>query len=243
MAERERLQKYMARCGVASRRAAEEMILAGRVKVNRKTVRELGTKVDEDNDKVMVDGALIAPAKKNYYIALNKPVGYITTAKDQFDRKTVLDLVQDLNTRLYPVGRLDYDSEGLLFLTNDGDFTYYLTHPKHTVPKKYKVVVMGMPDNDTIWKLRNGVEIEGRKTAPARVELTKSLERTSELVITIHEGRNRQVRKMCEAVGHEVLKLQRTAIGRVQLGHLPLGKWRHLTPEEIKILTGGTIQC
>ena len=239
MAELLRLQKYIASCGVASRRAAEEMIEAGRVRINGRTVTELGTKVNPVKDKVSVDGKLIAPETKKYYIMLNKPVGYITTAKDQFERKTVLDLVSDLDARLYPVGRLDYDSEGLIFLTNDGDFTYKLTHPAHEIKKKYQVVVAGMVDMENVWKLRKGVEIDGRLTAPARVEITKQLENSTELTFVISEGRNRQIRKMCEAVGHNVLKLRRVAIGNVVLGNLPKGKWRHLTPGELQLLTGG----
>lgn len=239
MAELLRLQKYIASCGVASRRAAEEMILAGRVRVNQKTISELGTKVDPDRDRVYVDGKPIRPDAKKYYIMLNKPVGYITTAKDQFDRKTVLDLVQDLDVRLYPVGRLDYDSEGLIFLTNDGDFTYFLTHPGNGVKKKYQVVVSGMVDIDTVWRLRKGVELDGRMTAPARVEITKQQERTTELTFVIGEGRNRQIRRMCETVGHEVIRLRRIAVGNVVLGNLPKGKWRHLTPGELQLLTGG----
>ena len=239
MAELLRLQKYIASCGVASRRAAEEMILAGRVRVNQKTISELGTKVDPDRDRVYVDGKPIRPDAKKYYIMLNKPVGYITTAKDQFERKTVLDLVQDLDVRLYPVGRLDYDSEGLIFLTNDGDFTYFLTHPGNGVKKKYQVVVSGMVDIDTVWQLRKGVELDGRMTAPARVEITKQQERTTELTFVIGEGRNRQIRRMCEAVGHEVIRLRRIAVGNVVLGNLPKGKWRHLTPGELQLLTGG----
>lgn len=239
MAELLRLQKYMADCGVASRRAAEEMILDGRVRVNQKTVTELGTKVNPDCDKVTVDGKMIHHGKKKYYIMLNKPVGYISSAKDPFERKTVLELVQDLDARLYPVGRLDYDSEGLLFLTNDGDFTYYLTHPGNGVQKKYQVIVSGLMDIETVKTLRRGVEIDGRMTAPARVEITKQKENSTELTFVIGEGRNRQIRKMCEAVGYNVIRLRRVAIGNVVLGNLPKGKWRHLTPGEIELLTGG----
>lgn len=239
MAELIRLQKYIALCGVASRRAAEEMISSGRVRVNKTVVTELGTKVNPDKDKVYVDSKLIAEKNKKYYIMLNKPVGYITSAKDQFDRKTVLDLVSDLDARLYPVGRLDYDSEGLIFLTNDGDFTYYLTHPANEVKKKYQVTVSGIVDKDTVWQLRKGVEIDGRMTAPARVEITKQTERTTDLTFVISEGRNRQIRKMCETVGHMVIRLRRVAVGNVILGNLPRGKWRHLTPGEIQLLTGG----
>lgn len=239
MAKPERLQKFIARCGIASRREAENIILSGRVAVNKKTVTELGTKVDEDNDKVFLDGERIYPEKKLYYIMLNKPKGYVTTVKDEFDRKTVLELVQDLDVRLYPVGRLDYDSEGLLLLTNDGDFAYRLTHPTQHVPKKYHAVVDGTADLEHVLKLRKGVEIDGYLTKPAKVEIADARERTTQLNITISEGKNRQIRRMCEAVGLPVIKLTRVNIGGISLGNLPKGKWRHLTEAEIKILNGG----
>lgn len=239
MAELLRLQKYIAQCGVCSRRAAEQMILEGKVRVGGKTVTELGTKINPDKDKVFVDGKPIREESKKYYIMLNKPTGYVTTAKDQFDRKTVLDLVQDLDARLYPVGRLDYDSEGLLFLSNDGDFTYRLTHPKSEVSKKYKVLVAGNVLLENVRILRSGVVIDGKKTAPCRVEITGQKENSTELTFVISEGRNRQIRKMCDAVGHDVIKLKRVAIGNVMLGNLPKGKWRHLTEGELKLLMDG----
>lgn len=239
MAKPERLQKFIARCGVASRREAENIILSGRVSVNKKTVTELGTKVDEDNDKVFLDGERILPEKKLYYIMLNKPKGYVTTVKDEFDRKTVLELVADLDARLYPVGRLDYDSEGLLLLTNDGDFAYRLTHPTQHVPKKYHAVVEGTADLEHVLKLRKGVEIDGYLTKPAKVEIADTRERTTQLNITISEGKNRQIRRMCETVGLPVIKLTRVSVGGVTLGNLPKGKWRHLTDAEVKILNGG----
>lgn len=239
MARPERLQKYIARCGAASRRAAETLILSGRVRVNKTIVTELGAKVDEDNDKVFLDGNRLLPEKKLYYIMLNKPKGYITTAKDERGRSTVTELVSDIDARLYPVGRLDYLSEGLLLLTNDGDFAYRLTHPAQHVTKKYQVVVSGIPDFADIKKLRAGVDIGGYVTAPARVDLAKTEERTAQLDITITEGKNRQIRKMCEAVGYPVLRLKRVNIGGVALGNLPLGKWRHLTDAERTKLCGG----
>ncbi len=238
MATPERLQKFMARCGIASRREAENIILAGRVKVNKKIVTELGTKVDMDNDKVFLDGELIRPEKKLYYIMLNKPKGYVTTAKDEFDRKTVMELVADINARLYPVGRLDYDSEGLLLLTNDGDFAYRMTHPTQHIPKKYHAIVSGTPDVGHVMKLRNGVEIDGYVTKPARVDIAETRENTTQLNITISEGKNRQIRKMCEAIGFPVIKLKRVSIGNVHLGNLPKGKWRHLSEGELAILNG-----
>ncbi len=238
MAKPERLQKFMARCGVASRREAENIILAGRVKVNKKIVTELGTKVDIDNDKVFLDGELIRPEKKLYYIMLNKPKGYVTTAKDEFDRKTVLELVADIDARLYPVGRLDYDSEGLLLLTNDGDFAYRMTHPTQHIQKKYHAIVSGTPDVGHVMKLRHGVEIDGYVTKPARVEIADTRENTTQLNITISEGKNRQIRKMCETIGFPVIKLKRVSIGNVNLGNLPKGKWRHLSEGELNILNG-----
>ncbi len=242
MAKPERLQKYIARCGAASRRAAEQMILDGRVTVNKSVVTELGTRVDMDNDKVFLDGNRLLPEKKLYYVMLNKPKGYISTADDERGRRTVTELVEDLDARLYPVGRLDFDSEGLLFLTNDGDFTFRMTHPGHKITKKYQVVVSGIPQYEDIQKLRKGVDIGDYVTAPAQVTLAKEQERTAQLNITIHEGKNRQVRRMCEAVGYPVLRLKRVNIGGVPLGNLPTGKWRHLTEAELKKLTGGDMK-
>ncbi|MBR7164073.1 MAG: rRNA pseudouridine synthase [Clostridia bacterium] len=238
MAELMRLQKYMALCGVASRRAAENLITAGCVMVNNHTVTELGTKVNPDKDRVTVNGKAIFPPQKNVYIMLNKPRGYVTTAKDNFDRKTVLDLIPSHLGRLFPVGRLDYDSEGLLLLTNDGDFTYRLTHPRHEVTKSYLVLVSGVPSEQALSALRNGVVIDGRKTMPAKAELKRSESEKSVLLITILEGRNRQVRKMCAAVGHEVLRLRRVAEGPLSLGDLKSGEWRHLTEKEVLRLKG-----
>ncbi len=240
MAELERLQKYLARCGVASRRAAEEMILAGRVSVNGKTIRTLGTKVDPDVDRVTVDQKPVSLSQKHVYIMLNKPRGYVTTAKDNFERKTVLDLIPKSLGRLFPVGRLDYDSEGLLLLTNDGDLTFRLTHPSHEVTKSYLALVSGVPDESALSALRNGVLLEGRKTLPARVSLKRQDTDKAVLLITISEGRNRQVRKMCSLVGHEVLRLRRVAVGPIQLGNLEPGTWRHLTEKEIQALGGNT---
>lgn len=236
MKELIRLQKYIAECGIASRRAAEQMITDGRVKVGKTVVTELGTKVDPDSTKVFIDGKPISLVKKKYYIALNKPQGYITTVSDQFDRHTVMELVSDITERLYPVGRLDYDSEGLLFLTNDGNFMQRITHPSKKINKTYKVVVKGNPDPLKLAELKKGIMLDGVKTSPAQVQLTKTLENTAELTITISEGRNRQVRRMCESIGHEVIRLTRTSIGGVKLGNIPKGKWRHLTDSELSLL-------
>ncbi len=238
MAELMRLQKYMALCGVASRRRAEEMITAGSVSVNSVTVTELGTKIDPEKDRVAVSGKVIHLPQKNVYIMLNKPRGYVTTAKDNFDRKKVIDLIPANLGRVFPVGRLDYDSEGLLLLTNDGDLTYHLTHPSHEITKSYLVLVSGTPDETALQNLRDGVFIDGRKTMPAKAVLKRTEADKSVLQITISEGRNRQVRKMCDAVGHEVLRLRRVAEGPLKLGDLKSGEWRFLTEQEVKSLKG-----
>jgi len=232
----ERLQKFLANAGVASRRKAEEMILDKRVSVNGKIVTELGVKVS-DSDKVLVDGALVKAKSKKIYIALNKPKGFITTASDEFGRRTVMELVSDeISERIYPVGRLDADTTGLLIMSNDGDFTYKLSHPKHEIEKVYIADVEGIVTIKTADKLRKGVFIEDYKTAPAKVEVLRHFDNSSRVQITIHEGKKRQVRKMFSSVGHEVIELTRIQVGPVMLGNLPLGRWRHLRPEEIKRL-------
>ncbi len=240
MGEIVRLQKYIAMSGAASRRAAETLIEEGRVKVNGEKIKEQGTKVEIGADVVMLDNIELKVKNKNYYIMLNKPVGYVSTVKDQFDRPTVLELVQkDLNNiRLFPVGRLDYDTEGLLLLTNDGDFTYKVTHPKFNTEKTYIATLKGGITISGLNKLRRGVVVDERKTSPAQVEIMDTIEGQTIVKITIHEGRNRQVRKMFEAVGSTVVALQRIKIGSVELGNLPLGRWRHLTSHEISYLMG-----
>ena len=227
-----RLQKYLADCGVASRRKCEEMIIAGRVKVDGETIIQLGTKVS-GSEKITVDGQAVAFSSKKKYILLNKPSGYITTAQDDYGRPTVFDLIKgEIHQRVFPVGRLDYDTEGLLIMTNDGDMTYTLTHPKHSVDKTYIAHLAHVPRPVDIDKLKRGVMIDGRKTAPANVDWLKD----NILKITIREGRNRQIRKMIEAVGNEVEYLQRISIGNIVLGNVPLGRWRHLSPGEIDYL-------
>ena len=221
MDEMIRLQKFLAMANVASRRASEAIILEGRVKVNGCVVTELGTKVTL-NDKVEVDGEEVFVTKKKYYIMLNKPSGYVTTASDEMGRKTVLDLISDINDRLYPIGRLDKDTEGLLLLTNDGDFAYEVAHPKHNVEKVYHAFVSGVPGKIALSKLEKGVVIDGVKTKNAVVDVLEIGKNSSLVEIKIHEGRNRQVRKMFEAVGHKVIALQRVAVGRITLGNLPL---------------------
>jgi len=235
MEEQMRLQKYIAQAGVASRRAAEQMIADGRVKVNGTIVTEMGVKVSP-GDMVEVDGVRLSSAEKKYYIMLNKPVGFVTTVADDRERHTVMELVSDINARLVPVGRLDYGTEGLLFLSNDGDFTYRMTHPSHRIDKVYHALISGRLNRRELDKLCNGVEIDGRRTAPATAKILEAGANSQLVELTIHEGRNRQVRRMFAAVGHEVQHLRRVSVGGVTLGHLPLGKWRHLTEREIALL-------
>lgn len=232
----ERLQKFMASCGVASRRKCEEIIAKGRVKVNGETIKEAGRKINPDKDRVVVDGKLLRPADRKVYIMLNKPVGYVSTAKDQFGRPTVLDLVKGVRQRIYPVGRLDYDSEGLILLTNDGDFTYGVTHPHHSVDKTYIVSVLGRPTPEELDKLKKGVTIDGYRTSPAKIFIRGTKENKTVFRVVIHEGRNRQVRKMFEAIGYTVVALKRIAIGKLELGDLSPGEWRFLEDEEIEAL-------
>lgn len=231
-----RLQKYLAHAGIASRRAAEEIIKQGRVKVNDTVITDMGVTVNE-NDLVIVDGKTVGIQEEKVYIALNKPVGYVSTAKDQFGRPTVLDLVKDIDKRLYPVGRLDYDTSGLILLTNDGEFTYQLTHPKHEINKVYEALVKGVPSDEEIKKFETGLEIEDYITSPATFILKKVEPNNNSLVrITIHEGKNRQVRKMCEAIGHKVITLKRISIGPIALNNLQEGKWRRLSEKELESL-------
>lgn len=225
-------------CGISSRRGAERLIESGRVLVNGSLVDYMGFEVDEAKDEVCVDGRVIRPESKLYYIALNKPKNYVTTVSDDLDRPTVMELVKDINARIYPVGRLDFDTAGLLIMTNDGEFANIVTHPGHAVDKTYIARISRPLEKDEELRLRNGVEIDGKKTAPAKVEQLKSVKKIYEVKITIHEGRNRQVRKMLEAVGVETLALKRIAVGSVTLGNLPEGKWRHLKEVEVDKLKG-----
>lgn len=233
-----RINKYIALCGAASRRKAEELILAGRVTVNDEVMTELSYKVDKENDIVKVDDKLIKEENKLVYILLNKPEGYITTVKDQFDRPSVLDLVSDIKERVYPIGRLDYETSGLLLLTNDGDLTYKLTHPKHEVDKTYVARVKGKLTKEEIERFKTGLKIEDYTTAPAKLKVIKYDEQrdSSLLEIKIHEGKNRQVRKMCKAINHPVLRLRRSAMGKIKIGDCEIGKYRYLTEDEIKYL-------
>ncbi|MGB9779402.1 pseudouridine synthase [Caldanaerobacter sp.] len=230
-----RLQKYLAECGIASRRKCEEYILQGRVKVNGKVVKELGTKIDPNVDIIEFDGKIVRREEKKLYIMLYKPAGYITSSKDPFGRPTVLDLVK-VKERIYPVGRLDFDTSGLLLLTNDGELANTLMHPKHEVVKTYVAKVKGVPTKEEMQMFENGLIIDGRKTSRAKIRLLSVKNGTSVVEIKIHEGRNRQVKKMCKAIGHPVIELKRTKIGDLELKGLKPGEWRYLTEEEVKYL-------
>jgi len=232
-----RLNKYIAMAGVASRRKADELIARGKVKVDGRTVKAPGTDVAE-GQSVSVEGkVLFTSAKKLYYI-LNKPRGYITTTSDEKNRPTIMELVRDVPERLFPVGRLDEATTGLLILTNDGDFAYKLAHPKHEIVKTYRAVVRGVLSKEKIARLRKGVDIGGYITAPARVELLKQSAGSALVEVRLHEGRNRQVRKMFAAVGCRVTDLERTAVGGVRLGYLKPGHIRKMKREEIEMLSG-----
>jgi len=230
-----RLQKYLAACGVASRRRAEEMIQAGLVQVNGVTVREMGVQVGE-GDVVAVEGRPVALETDKRYVLYYKPVGEVTTVSDPEGRPTVLDHFRDFPVRLYPVGRLDFDSEGLLLLTNDGELTNRLTHPRHEVEKRYIARVSNQVGAAELARLRAGVMLDGRKTAPAKVSVLREDPFSTDLLITLHEGRNRQIRRMVEAVGHQVVRLKRVQYGTVTLGNLQRGQWRELSPEEVASL-------
>ena len=233
----ERLQKYLAESGIASRRKSEELILQGKVKVNGQVVTKLGMKIDPKKDQVQyMDKEVSKVEVEMIYIMLHKPEGYVTTSKEQFGRPGVMDLVKGIKTRVYPVGRLDYDTSGLLLLTNDGDLTFKLTHPKHDVDKTYIAKVYGTPNDMDLQKFRRGVHIDGERTKPAKIMVLEKGERQAVVEISIHEGRNRQVRKMCEEIKHPIAQLQRVATGELKLGDLAKGKHRHLTPAEVKYL-------
>jgi pseudouridine synthase len=234
----QRLQKVLSQAGVASRRAAETLIAEGRVSVNGSVIREMGTKADPGVDDIRVDGRRIKAPQALRYILLHKPAGYVSTRADPQRRPTVLDLLQGVREYIYPVGRLDYDSEGLLLLTNDGDLAATLTHPRHGVERTYEAQVAGVPDAGALERLRKGIPLDGRRTLPAEVALLNRGrgDRHVVLVMTIREGRNRQVRRMCEAVGHPVRTLTRTRIGPLEDRRLRPGRWRELTPQEVRAL-------
>jgi 23S rRNA pseudouridine2605 synthase len=248
-----RLQKILSRAGVASRRASERLMIEGRVSVNGTTIRELGSKADPEHDEIRVDGRRIRLPDRHRYLLLNKPRGYVTTRSDPQKRPTVVDLV-GVRDYIYPVGRLDFDSEGLIVLTNDGDLAARLTHPRHGLERVYEARVLGVPDERDLARLRRGIALEGRPTGPAEVKLLGGSHRpdagrpggrarldaraspTATLLITVREGRNRQVRKMCEAIGHPVDRLKRVAIGPIRDRGLKPGTWRELTADEVKQL-------
>jgi 23S rRNA pseudouridine2605 synthase len=243
--EGERLSRFLAHAGIASRRHAEELIAAGRVQVNGVTVTTQGTRIHPDKETVLVDGKPVRSATKHVYLLLHKPLGYVSTMHDTLGRPTVLDLLpaEVRALRVYPVGRLDIDTSGLLLLTNDGDFTLRLTHPRYSMQKRYQALVLGCPSASTLAALRSGVAItedKGRshKTAPAQVSLLRKAGTECWLSLTIHEGRKRQVRRMLAAVGHPVLELKRVGIGQLELGDMPKATWRYLTEEEVKALQG-----
>lgn len=230
-----RLQKYMAECGVASRRRAEEMILEGKVAVNGVVIDQMGVQVEE-GDEVRVEGKIIRPEGQKQYVMYHKPAGEVTTVSDPEGRAAVLDHFRDYPVRLYPVGRLDYDSEGLLLLTNDGALTERMLHPSHLVEKTYLARVTGHVTLESIRALRSGILLDDHKTAPAKARIIKEETFATVVLVTIHEGRNRQVRRMFEEVGHRVLQLRRVRFGPLELGDLPRGQWRELTDEEIRRL-------
>lgn len=262
----ERLQKILSRAGIASRRASEQLMLEGRITVNGVTVRELGTKADPARDDIRADGRRIAIATRHRYLLLNKPAGYVTTRSDPEKRPTVIDLLKGVREYVYPVGRLDFASEGLLLLTNDGELAARLTHPRHEVTRVYEVRVLGVPDEHDLQRLSRGIVVEGQRTRPTDVSLLREERRgrtqarsrsrrsprqrpseaprreggRSTLLIVMKEGRNRQVRKMCDAIGHPVESLRRVAIGPIRDERLKPGQWRDLTPQEIARLRTAT---
>ena len=239
----ERLQKFLANSGVASRRKCEELIEQGKIKVNGKTVFELGTKVNPEQDKIEYNGKIVKVETEKIYILLNKPIGYVTTAKDQFNRTTVMDLLKGVDKRVVPAGRLDMYTSGALILSNDGEFINKITHPKNEIEKTYNVTVNGIVTEQDVKKLENGVEIidndEMYLTKKAKVKILKIDEEKnlSRIQIVIHEGKNREVRKMCESIDKKVLALHRAKIGKLDVKNIPLGKWKYLKSDDLKKIT------
>lgn len=243
----ERLQKIISTAGVASRRAAEELITQGRVEVNGKTVRTLGTKADLERDEIKVDGRRIKAQKRKRYILLYKPRGYVTTRSDPQGRPTVMDLLKGVKEYVYPVGRLDYDSEGLLLLTNDGDLAARLMHPSHEIEKVYEARVRGVPAAEDLERLAHGIVLDGRRTAPAKIRLADRPVKTTEsgaehtfVEVILHEGRQRQVRRMFESIGNPVGRLRRMRIGPIVDENIPIGHWRELDEAEVSKLLRAT---
>lgn len=235
-----RLQKYLAQAGVASRRGAEEMIKSGRVAVDGMVVTAMGVRLDPEVQRVTCDGVLVTPEAKKIYILLHKPVGYITTVRDTHGRPTVLSLLKNVSERVFPVGRLDLDTSGALLLTNDGDFSQKILHPSFQINRTYRAWVCGTPSREAMAALAHGVELDGRRTAPARVRIVDARPGKTALEIIIHEGRKRQVRRMCEQVGHRVTALQRLAYGGLSLGGLQPGDFRFLSPADRRRIFSST---
>ena len=231
-----RLNKFLAQAGVASRREVDKMIATGKIKVNGRVIQVLGYKIDDEKDRVEVEGKKIEREEGQVYLMINKPPGYLVTLKDRFQRPTIKQLLPSLGKRIFPVGRLDYDSEGLLLLVNDGELAYRLTHPRFKVGKVYLVKVKGDPDPSKLSRLEKGIYLEGRKTAPAKIARLSRSSKRNLLKVEIYEGRKREVKKMFDAVGHGVLQLKRIDFGGVRLGKLKTGKWRFLTRKEIDTL-------
>ena len=232
----ERLQKVLAKAGVASRRGAEKLIRQGKVRVDGKVVTEMGTKVDPETQVINCNGVALASQEKKVYILLHKPSGYLSTVDDPQGRPIVTDLLKNIKERVYPVGRLDLDTEGALLLTNDGELAQKILHPSHEVNKTYVAKVKGVPGRKKLDELSKGIVLEGRKTWPASIKVLSKKAQSATIRIIIHEGRKRQVRKMFEAIGHPVLELKRTAYGQLELGELGPGKYRFLTPADIKFI-------
>lgn len=231
----ERLQKYMAYCGIASRRKCENIILQGRVKVNGIIIKNLGIKIDDNKDKVTVDNVEVKKENRKVYILLNKPKGYVSTVKDERGRNTILDIV-NIKERIYPIGRLDYNTSGIIILTNDGEVYNKVAHPKMKKNKVYIAVVKGIPSPKDIEKFKNGINIDGYITAKADFQILNTNKCNSRVKIKIHEGKNRQIRKMCCVIGHPVISLTRISIGNINIGNLQEGKWRYLNEDEIKYI-------
>ncbi|MFL0196399.1 pseudouridine synthase [Clostridium sp. WILCCON 0269] len=231
----ERLHKYMASCGVASRRKCESIILEGRVKVNGVTINNLGSTIDDKIDEVLVDDKKINKKNEKKYILLNKPKGCISSVKDDRGRKTLLDIVK-VNDRIYPIGRLDYNTSGIIILTNDGEVYNNIAHPGRNKCKVYIATIKGVPSSDNIKRFENGIDIGGYITAKAEFKIISTSKNSSKVRIGIHEGKNRQIRKMCDAIGHSVIALTRIAIGDIKLGDLKEGQWRYLTETEIQYI-------
>lgn len=230
-----RLNKFIASCGIASRRKADELITAGKIRINGETVTQLGTRIDPATDRVEYNGKLLNETEEKIYVLINKPRNVISTVEDEFRRKKVTDFVK-LDARLYPIGRLDYESTGALILTNDGEFTNKLTHPKFGIPKKYHVLLDRVIKPKDLYYFQKGVDLDGRKTAPCKAQEIRIYDNCSLLEVILHEGRNRQIRRMFEALGYEVQDLQRIEIGSVKLVGLKEGQWRHLSSEEVRQL-------